>query len=74
MFQNRINGLLVEPKDVDGLANAIRELLNNRELYERVARNGAEMVRQEFSILQMAERVDHLYQQILSKSPKSIKS
>ncbi len=66
LVHNRVNGLLVEPKDIEGLAKAIRELLADKELYERVAHNGAEMVKREFSISQMAQRVDKLYQQILA--------
>jgi glycosyltransferase involved in cell wall biosynthesis len=72
LVHNRVNGLLVEPKNVDDLAGAILELLNDRELYDRVALNGAEMVKREFSIPQMASRVDKLYRQILNgKSSES---
>ena len=67
LVHNRVNGLLVEPKNVADLAGAIRELLNDRELYDRVAQNGAEMVKREFSIPQMAGRVDKLYRHILAK-------
>jgi len=70
LVHNRVNGLLVEPKDTNDLANAIGELLNDKELCEKVALNGAEMVKREFSILQMAQRVDKLYQQILKVSPQ----
>ena len=66
LVRNRVNGLLVEPKNVSDLANAMRELLMDQELYRKVAANGAEMVKQEFSIPQMAKRVDSLYRQILS--------
>jgi len=67
LVQDRVNGLLVEPKDVNGLAAAIRELLTDTELYEKVSHNGAQMVRQEFSISQMAKRMDSLYQEILGE-------
>ena len=68
LVQNRVNGLLVEPKNVDDLAGAIHELLEDKKLYDRVALNGAEMVKREFSISQMAVRVDKLYQQVLASS------
>ena len=67
LVQDRVNGLLVEPKDVDDLADAIEELLVDKALYDRVSKNGAEMVRREFSIAYMAERVDTLYQQVLAR-------
>lgn len=66
LVHNRVNGLLVEPKNVDDLAGAILELLNDPALYNRVAQNGAEMVKREFSISQMASRIDKLYRQVLT--------
>ena len=71
LVQNRVNGLMVEPRNVDELANAMRELLNNKDLYKKISHNGAEMVRREFSIHQMANRVDSLYQQILTNLRRS---
>lgn len=65
LVHNRVNGLLVEPRNVDELANAMHELLSDQQLYMKVSVNGTEMVKQEFSISQMAKRVDSLYQQTL---------
>jgi len=62
LVHNRVNGLLVEPKNVDELAEAMHQLLSDHDLYKKVSVNGAEMVRKEFSIFQMAERMDKLYQ------------
>jgi glycosyltransferase involved in cell wall biosynthesis len=67
LVQDGVNGLLVNPKDVDGLANAIAKLLTDQKLYDTVAKNGREMVEREFSITQMAGRMDQLYAQILSR-------
>lgn len=67
LVQNRINGLLVEPKSVEGLENAIRELLSDQELYEMVSLRGSETVRREFSIPKMAEGIHELYSRILNK-------
>ena len=57
-----MNGLLVEPRDVDGLAMAIQELLSDEHLRENVAKNGSRMVKKEFSIPQMASRVGQIYE------------
>ena len=65
LVQNRVNGLLVEPKNVDDLADAVCELLTDNNLYMKVSLNGAEMVKREFSIPEMAKRVDSLYEQIM---------
>ena len=74
LVQNRVNGLLVNPKDVDALAGAVSELLQNRSLYEKISKNGYEMVKREFSIAKMAQRMDQLYQQILLQRSKNGKS
>lgn len=70
LVQNKVNGLLVEPKDVEGLASAIRELLDDRDLSNSVARNGCDMVKREFSISQMAFRLDQIYAKVLSRNPE----
>lgn len=67
LVQNRENGLLVEPKNINELADAMRELLSNQELYKKVSVNGAKMVQQEFSIVHMAKRVDQLYQTMVQR-------
>lgn len=61
LVQNRVNGLLVEPKSVDELSEAMHLLLSDPDLYKKVSVNGAEMVKKEFSISQMAERMNRLY-------------
>ena len=38
LIQNGINGLVVEPDDVDGFANALKQLATSRELRDRLAR------------------------------------
>lgn len=71
LVHDRVDGLLVEPKNVEALAGAIQELLTDKELYDKVSHNGCEMVHREFSISQMASRVDSLYRRILSGSDKT---
>lgn len=70
LVHNRVDGLLVEPRNVNQLASAMRELLSDPQLYSKVSVNGAEMVRKEFSISQMAKHVDRLYQTILNGSAR----
>ncbi len=67
LITNRVNGLLVEPRDVDGLAMAIQELLSDERLRESVAQNGSKMVKKEFSIPQMASRVGQIYEAVVEK-------
>jgi len=68
LVQDRVNGLLVEPKNVDDLKEAVHELLTDQHLYETVSARGSDMVTREFSISKMAERVDHLYGRVLAAS------
>lgn len=73
LVQNRVNGLLVEPKNVEDLEHAICELLSNQALYETVSLKGSETVRREFSISKMAEGVDALYENVLNKALPALK-
>ena len=41
LIENEVNGLIVEPADIDGLANAISRLATSRELRERLGRQAA---------------------------------
>ena len=40
LIENGSNGLLVEKGDVNGIAEAIRKLLKNEQLYNEIKRNG----------------------------------
>lgn len=68
LVHDRVDGLLVEPRNVEQLANAMRQLLSDQQLYSKVSVNGAVMVRKEFSISQMAKHVDRLYLSMLNGS------
>lgn len=56
------NGLLVPPDDPDALAGAIRILLGNRELGDRLAAQGQETARQRFDATILAARNREIYQ------------
>jgi glycosyltransferase involved in cell wall biosynthesis len=74
LITNRVNGLLVEPKDVDGLAKAIEQLIQDNELRETIAHNGCEMVKREFSIPNMSSRMNLVYESVLKNSAEKTKS
>lgn len=71
LVQNRVNGLLVEPRSVDELSEAMHLLLSDPELYRTVSVNGAEMVKKEFSISQMARRMSQLYELMIRPASDS---
>lgn len=58
-------GLLVEPRDVAALNQAIRSLLVDRDLCDRLARNGYDRVLQHYSAAAMAEEYLKVYQQVM---------
>jgi glycosyltransferase involved in cell wall biosynthesis len=61
-------GLLVPPRDPDALADAIEQVLTNRELSERLAAEAASDLDQ-YEIASVARRFANLYQQLLDESP-----
>lgn len=65
MIQNGVNGILVEPRDVESLAGAIRLILNDPDLRERISKSGQETAQQRFSLGRMAEELEAVYQEVL---------
>jgi glycosyltransferase involved in cell wall biosynthesis len=59
-------GLLVPPADAAALASAIRMVLSDPSLAQRLAATGKARVDKEFSAAGMVQRVTHIYDQILS--------
>ncbi|XHR28872.1 MAG: glycosyltransferase [Chthoniobacteraceae bacterium] len=62
------NGLLVPPKDVDALVNAIRKLHDDAPLRAALAAGGQETVREKFSATAMLAEMDALYRKVLPKN------
>ena len=54
-------GFLVQPEDARGLAASLVKLLSNPGMMQQFGRQGAERVRQHFSMEQMADRYRDLY-------------
>ena len=50
------NGVLVEPKDIDGLAKECIRLLNNPETTRKLGENGYNKLQQEFTSVEMAKK------------------
>jgi glycosyltransferase involved in cell wall biosynthesis len=67
VIQDGRSGLLVPPGDVDALAKAVKDLIESRELRERLGTRARERVRQEYSTERMLERYSDLYEEVLAK-------
>lgn len=66
LIQDHENGILVERENIHQIADAIVELLENRNIYEKVARNGfliKERFNQEKILSQWAEYFEKVYNQ-----------
>jgi glycosyltransferase involved in cell wall biosynthesis len=62
------SGILVRPGDVNGLANAIMDLLSNPQKAHQLAKHARQKVKQQFSSQAMAERYVEVYQDVLGTS------
>lgn len=62
----RVNGLLVPPKDANTLASALIELLENSSLREKIALNGVETVKN-YDIRAVAPKIFDVYQSVIKK-------
>lgn len=56
-------GLLVEPEDVDGFAEAVLRVLRDCDLARKLSQKGKEFVEKNFSAIDMAEQTRQLYQE-----------
>jgi glycosyltransferase involved in cell wall biosynthesis len=63
IVKDNVTGLLVPPKDPERLAKAILKLLEDRELAAVLAKNGQSFVYENFSLDDMALKIEGLYKE-----------
>jgi len=68
VIEDGVSGLLVEPHDADGLAQAISRLLLDHQLADMIGRAGHDVVRAKFCLDHMVAEVSAIY--ALATSPK----
>jgi len=61
VIEDRVTGMLVKEKDSQTLANAISELVNNRELYDKIVENSKRKILKEFSIQKSTEKLVEVF-------------
>lgn len=64
IIQDGVNGILVEPKQVDALTYGISLLLNNPQLSQSIGSEGKQMVENRFSIRRMAKEIAEVYKEL----------
>jgi glycosyltransferase involved in cell wall biosynthesis len=65
LIQNEKTGILVEPKDTEGLANAMMTLLQDRQKAEALAAGANTLVKEKFSSTIMARQYNEIYKSLL---------
>lgn len=70
VIDDQLNGLLIEPKDAEGLANAIIKLATEKEFREELAKQAEIAVKKDYSISKMTLQIEDLYKKI--KTDKSL--
>ena len=60
IIEDEVDGLLVEPKDIKGMASALGRLIDDAELRCRLGNAAARKVAQKFTV----ERMTHEYEEI----------
>ncbi|OGU61206.1 MAG: hypothetical protein A2V66_12750 [Ignavibacteria bacterium RBG_13_36_8] len=68
VIKDSVTGYLIEPENVNALADRIIELASNLEKSKRFGEIGKEFLRDEFSHKKMIEQIDTLYRKLLSDS------
>ncbi|NIR47291.1 glycosyltransferase family 4 protein [candidate division KSB1 bacterium] len=71
LVEHNKTGLLVEPRDVQGLANAILKLVHDRKLRKTMGAAGREKVLREFDLRKNAEELSKLFLSNIDQTPRS---
>jgi L-malate glycosyltransferase len=65
IIENGVDGYLVEPMDVDNLAERCRRLIESPDVARKMGEQGRKRVEREFSATAMADRVVSFYKELL---------
>ncbi len=72
VIQERVNGIMLSPGDVSGLAAALRELLKSGKLRRRLGENARRTIEDRFSAASMARQYLEVYREAASNKMSSI--
>ncbi len=68
LIEDGVNGLLVAPSDVSGLAAALEKLMDSEELRRTLGSAGRIRVQQEYELSQSADRLAEVFQRRLGRA------
>ena len=64
VISDRVNGLLVEPGNVEAIANAINELIENPSYANKISNSGCEYVKTNYSLEVIGLKLTELYEKL----------
>lgn len=73
LIQDNVTGMMVEPKQVEPLAQAILKCVQNPTFARTLAQNGYEMVKRLFPIKRMAQEIADVYHSVLGETQSNKK-
>ena len=65
LIQDRVNGVLVEPKNVEHLAEAIHYMLSHPEFRKKIGKAGRRTAEERFSLERMVRELESVYEEAL---------
>ncbi len=65
LIENNVTGILIEPKQVEPLAGAVRFLLENPKEAQRIGNTAREMAQKSFTVGRMADEIRQVYEKVL---------
>jgi len=74
MVRDRVNGVVVDPFDVRGLADAIRWTLEDRGRLDELSANARRIMEQDYTLDGAAQRYLSLYEELLARSPRAVET
>jgi len=67
LIHNRVNGILVEPRNVADLAGAIRLLIQDPRIRDSIAQAGQRTAESRFSLERMVEELEDVYEEVVCR-------
>jgi glycosyltransferase involved in cell wall biosynthesis len=68
IIDNNVTGILVEPRDELAISGAILKLIRERTLYSNIKNNAYDKILKEFTLEQMIEKTEKVYQELLCRT------
>ena len=68
IIQNKKNGILVKPQNIQMLANAIKELIQNNSLKEELSIAAQQTILNDFDVKKMTKKIEDVYLNVLHQN------